>query len=118
MTLIYVHPSAVGLPDAADQLGHLVDSGHELVFLGDVPATVAAAMPRLERAAELPSDVDRGSWLLTADPEACGERKPGLQTLLIGPRAAPSPRPGPRCDAEARDLATAVLEILSRDVMG
>jgi hypothetical protein len=118
MTLIYVHPSAVELPDAADQLSHLVDSGHEVVFLGDVPAAVGKAMPRLERAGAVPLEVPRGSWLLTADPEACGERQAGLRTLLIGPRAAPSPRPGPRCDVDARDLATAVLEILSRDVMG
>jgi hypothetical protein len=41
----------------------------------------------------------------------------GVRSLLVGPRPAPSPRPTPRCDAEARDLASAVLEILSRDVM-
>jgi hypothetical protein len=48
----------------------------------------------------------------------CGDHRPGLRILLVGPKPAPSPRPTPRCDAEARDLSTAILEILSRDVMG
>ena len=41
-----------------------------------------------------------------------------MQTMLIGPKPAPSPRPAPRCDTEARDLAHAVLEILRHEVMG
>jgi hypothetical protein len=118
MTAIYLHPSAVALPDAADRLANLVDTGHDLVLVGDVPGGLADAVPAARRAAELPADVERGTWFVTADLETCGERRPGLQTLLIGPRPAPSPRPGPRCDVEARDLASAVLEILRRDVMG
>jgi hypothetical protein len=118
MTSIYIHPSALGVPDAADQLAHLVDTGHELILLGEVPAPVAEAMPGARQAADVPPDVERGSWYVTADADTCGDRPAGLQTLLIGPRMAPSPRPAPRCDVEARDLATAVLEILSRDVMG
>lgn len=118
MTSIYVHPSAVGLPDAAAQLVHLVETGHEVVLLGDVPPIVSEAMPRLRRADAIPAEVAPGTWLVSADAATCGERQSGLRTLLIGPRAAPSPRPGRRCDVEARDLAAAVLEILGRDVMG
>jgi hypothetical protein len=118
MTSIYVHPSAVALPEAAAQLVHLVESGHEVVLLGEVPPTVSEAMPRLRRAPGVPAEVVPGSWLLSADAETCSERRAGLRTLLIGPRTAPSPRPGRRCDVEARDLAAAVLEILGRDVMG
>lgn len=118
MTAIYVHPSAVGLPDAADRLANLLDTGHDLVLVGDVPGDLAEGLPAAGRATELPADVERGTWFVTADPATCGERRAGLQTLLIGPRPAPSPRPAPRCDVEARDLASAVLEILSRDAMG
>jgi hypothetical protein len=118
MTAIYVHPSAVGLPGAADTLGNLVETGHSVVLLGDVTRALAQSLPASGRAAEVPIEIERGSWFVTADPETCRERRTGIQTLLIGPRAAPSARPGPRCDVEARDLASAVLEILRRDVMG
>jgi hypothetical protein len=121
MAAIYVHPSVATLPGAADRLATLAEGGHEVVLVGGDPASFESfegAVPQARSEAELPADVARGSWFLTADPEPCAERRVGLLTLLIGPRAAPSPRPGPRCDVEARDLATAVLEILSRDAMG
>ena len=116
MTTIYVDPSAAGAPDAADHLRHLVETGHELFLLDGSEPTVAADLgaPIVER---LPDDAPRGSWLVTADPATCAMRQAGVRSLLVGPRPAPSPRPMPRCDAEARDLASAVLEILSRDVM-
>lgn len=118
MTDIYIDPSVASMPDAADHLTHLVDSGHPVTFVGDCPAPVAAALPEAVLLAEMPDRVTQGSWYVSADPAMCGERRAGLQTLLVGPRLAPSPRPGPRCDADARDLASAVLEILRRDVMG
>ena len=118
MTAIYVDASAVGLPGAAERLTTLLDGGHEVILVGNVPESLEAAAPRARRVAGLPEEVARGSWFVTADPESCGDRRVGLLTLLVGPRAAATTRPGPRCDAEARDLGTAVLEILSRDVMG
>jgi hypothetical protein len=118
MTDIYIDPSVAGMPDAADHLVHLVDTGHRLVLVGDAPAPVAEALPSAAQAVEMPDRVTAGSWYVSSDPAMCGERRAGLRTLLVGPRLAPSPRPAPRCDAEARDLATAVLEILGRDVMG
>jgi hypothetical protein len=118
MTDIYIDPSVASMPDAADHLSHLVDTGHGLILIGDPPEPVATALPDALRAAELPDRIAAGSWYVSADPALCGERRAGLQTLLVGPRLAPSPRPGPRCDAEARDLSSAVLEILRRDVMG
>lgn len=63
----------------------------------------------------LPDKPPKGSWFLTADPKTCGDRQPGLRTLLIGPRAA-TPRPT-RCDSTVRDLREAVLEILAADAM-
>jgi hypothetical protein len=106
------------MPDAADHLGHFVDTGHQLFLVGDCPAAVHDALTDARALEAMPDRVADGSWHVSADPAMCGSRIPGLQTLLVGPRLAPSPRPGPRCDAEARDLASAVLEILGRDVMG
>lgn len=118
MTDIYIDPTVAGMPDAADHLTHLVESGHNLFLVGDAPALVAAGLPTAVLALELPDRAAPGSWFVSSDPAICGDRRAGLQTLLVGPRLAPTPRQGPRCDAEARDLASAVLEILRLDVMG
>jgi hypothetical protein len=118
MNDIYVDPSVAGMPDAANHLAHFLDTGHRLVLVGDCPPAVEEALQGAEALDALPKAVTAGSWYLGADPAMCSDRTPGLQTLLVGPRLAPSPRPGPRCDAEARDLASAVLEILGREVMG
>ena len=114
---IYVDPLAAALPDAADQLRHLTDTGHRLFVLGEPPVTLAG-VPSVERADGLPHKPAEGSWLLTADAQLCAERRPPMSSLFVGPRPAPSPRPAPRCDADARDMASAVLEILSREAMG
>ena len=118
MTDIYIDPSVAGMPDAASQLAHLLDTGHRLILIGEAPPAVLNGLPSAAAEAAIPAKVAPGSWHVSADPAMCGDRRAGLRTLLVGPRLAPSPRPGPRCDAEARDLASAVLEILSRDVMG
>src|SRR5262245_52031271 len=117
MTDIYIDPIAAATPDAADQLRHLVETGHRVLVLGgrEQPIPGVAA---IKRADALPESPARGTWLVSADPELCAERRPPMQTMLVGPRPAPSPRPAPRCDAEARDLAAAVLEILGREAMG
>lgn len=118
MTDIYIDSSVAGMPDAASHLVHLVDTGHRLTLVGDAPASVTTGLLGARAAEALPDKVTPGSWHVSADPAMCADRVPGLRTLLVGPRQAPSPRPSPRCDAEARDLASAVLEILGRDVMG
>jgi hypothetical protein len=118
MTDIYIDPSVTSMPDAADHLSHLVDTGHRLILVGASPPAVRSGLPAADTAETMPDRVAAGSWRVSADPEMCGDRLPGLQTLLVGPRLAPTPRPGPRCDAEARDLSSAILEILGRDVMG
>ncbi len=115
MTTIFLDRSAVAGSDAVDRLGHLVEGGHDLVLVTtrhDEPGAMAFAA----RIPTLPDEPPKGSWFVTADPAACGGRKPGLRTVLIGPRAA---TPGPtRCDSTARDLRDAVLEILTADAMG
>ena len=117
MTDIYLEPGAAALPNAVDQLRHLPDTGHRLFILGDVPATIAD-LPSIVSVESLPEAPVPGSWLLTTDSTLCADRHPPLMSMLIGPRPEPSPRSAPRCDAEARDLASAVLEILRHEAMG
>lgn len=116
MTDIYLDPTAAALADAAAQLRHLTDTGHRVLVLGDLPDSLADLT--FVSAASLPAAPPAGTWLITADPEYCAERRSTMQTMLIGPKPAPSPRPAPRCDTEARDLAHAVLEILRHEAMG
>ncbi len=112
---IFFDASAAADPDVADRLAHLADAGHRLVLIGD-RSHPAAGLPAWARVVPtLPDAAPRGSWYLTADPTTCGDRRPGLRTVLIGPRET-IPRPT-RCDATARDLRDAVLEILTADAM-
>jgi hypothetical protein len=117
MTDVYVDSRLALGPGAALQLGHLVDAGQSPFLVGAWPGD-RATLPDVPRLEEIPPDPARGSWFVTADPARCGQRIAGLRTLLIGPRVGRSPTPGPRCDAEARDLAAAVLTILAHDAMG
>ena len=116
MTDIYIERGVATMPDAADQLRHLTDTGHRVFVLGELPSTMQD-IAQIEPVEGLPEPAAKGSWLLTTDPQLCGDRRPPLSSMLVGPRAAPSPRPAPRCDADARDLASAVLEILGREAM-
>ncbi len=77
MTDIYIDPSVAGMPDAADHLTHLVDSGHDLFLVGDAPAPVAAALPDAAIAAAMPDRVAAGSWYVSSDPAMCGDRLTG-----------------------------------------
>jgi hypothetical protein len=115
MHTIYLDPSVAADPDLADRLSHLVDAGHRLVLVAPKDHPAADSGPWTERRASVPGQPSRGSWFLTADPARCGDRLPGLRTLLIGPRET-SLRPT-RCDATVRDLREAVLEILAADAM-
>ena len=117
MTDIYLEPGAAALPNAADQLRHLPDTGHRLFILGEVPDTIAD-LPSIVSVDGLPESPLPGSWLLTTAPALCADRHSPMTSMLIGPRPAPSPRPFARCDADARDLASAVLEILRAEAMG
>jgi hypothetical protein len=115
MTTIFVHRSAAESPDAATHLTHLPDAGHELVLVADDARDAAATASWHRTVRAIPEDAPRGSWYLTADPATCGDRRPGVRTVLIGPREE-GPRPT-RCDGTARDLRDAVLEILTADAM-
>ena len=100
-----------------DSLELLTDT-HRVIVLGSDPLPDAEGLRSAETAAELPSPLPAGCWLITVDPAVCaGERPAGALTILVGPRRPPDRRPTARCDIEARDLAAAVMEILVRDAM-
>ena len=115
MHTIYLDSSVAADPDLDTRLGHLVDAGHRLVLVAPKAGPAADDGPWTERRTSVPARPSRGSWYLTADPATCGDRVPGLRTVLIGPRET-GPRPT-RCDATVRDLREAVLEILAADAM-
>jgi hypothetical protein len=118
MTDIYLDASVASAPDALDQLAHLVDAGQRLILVGADTGPTLARFPSAATVARLPDDPHRGSWFVTGEPARCADRPAGVRTLLIGPRTGRTPVLGPRCDTEARDLATAVLTILAHDAMG
>ena len=115
MQLIFVHGSAALDGDSAERLAHLKEAGHGLVLVADVHHPAAERAEWSERLDALPADPPRGSWYITADAAVCGDRRPGLRTMLIGPRETTT-RPT-RCDVTARDLRDAVLKVLAADVM-
>jgi hypothetical protein len=92
MTTIYIDGSAAIQPDAAVHLAHLPDAGHDVYLVGGRADTVDQEFPWRGRLDVAPDEPPRGSWYITADPATCGDRRPGLRTVLIGPRGA-GPRP-------------------------
>lgn len=106
------------MPGAVDALRHLVEAGHGIVVIGQLPAELGGSIEvPFETGSDVGGDV-RGCWLVVADPEECRtRRRPGLRTMYVGPRRVPEHRPTARCDTESRDLASAAIEILTQDAM-
>jgi hypothetical protein len=132
VTRVYVDPTAVVLPSAAgpavaaesaapgasEALRHLLEAGCDVVLLSDQPPGSLGPLPEgVEVASELPGDVQRGDWFLTAEPYGRFGRPPGTTTVLVGPKRPVGRIPLPRFDHEARDLSSAVMEILTHQAM-
>jgi hypothetical protein len=98
VSVIIVDEELLATPGAAAALDRLRRAGHTIVGGADAPSAAPA-------------------WHLTASPEACIGRSAGLTTILVGPRRPPERGPARRCDLEARDVAAAALEILTREAM-
>lgn len=113
MTTIYLDPSVLAMAESTERLRQLSDAGHDLVVVGVPTAPAPAAAVRAER---VPDALDSPAWFLTAEPTTCRDRRPDLRTLLVGPRT--DERWPTRCDATARDMREAVLDILAADAMG
>ena len=131
MTRIYLDPSALVLasagpdqgddhvaPGAAEAVAHLVDAGFEVIVLGPSlaePLRQLAGSVGNEPA--LPEHLDADAWFLTGDPHPSFGRPRGGVTMLVGPRRPVGKVPLPRFDLEARDIASAAMEILTRQAM-
>ena len=129
MTRVYLDPGVIFVRSGASQIGHatlspdaaeavqnLTETGHDVVLLTSSPMALPAGFPRLQQSSEI-APGPSASWYLTADPEACGERRAGLRTMLVGPGPATRRATIQRCDIHARDLQAATIEILAREAM-
>lgn len=110
-------PEAQLAPGAVDALRHLTEADCEVVLLGP-PGTAEDALPPGVRVApELPRPLGPDAWFVTADPTSRFGRPRGARTILVGPKRPVGPIPLPRYDVEARDLGSAVIEILTHQAM-
>jgi hypothetical protein len=128
MSRVYLEPEVIrGRPgddpidessvasDAGEALHTLAETGHDLVLVTSRPVRLPADFPKMRDM--LAPDAERDSWFLTTDPEHCGVRRAGVRSILVGPGPATRRAAIHRCDIRARDLRSAVLEILSREAM-
>jgi hypothetical protein len=129
VTRVYLDPSALLLapaetdgatsddhlaPGAVEAILRLVDAGYEVLILGGEDGQPLPG--RVGRSEDLPDHLG-DAWFLTADARPALGRPRGGTTVLVGPRRTPGRLPLPRFDLEARDLASAAMEILTRDAM-
>ena len=109
--------AAAAEPEAVRALRYLADAGIRVVLvapddvrpsaeLADVAAEVVAAVPPRPRGP---------SWYLTSDIARCHGASAMLRTVLIG--AAQPSGSVRRCDAVARDVQAAAMEILAAVAM-
>ncbi len=126
MTRIYLEPGTAEIetggdrgldPDAVRSLAYLVDAGHEIVLVSpdgleppaDLRALASSTVP------SPPTRPERPAWYLTSDVSRCRGSSARVRTVLIG--AAPAAGSVMRCDAVARDVQAAVMEILASEAM-
>lgn len=108
---------AIADPEAVRALRHLAEAGVRVVIvrpdsleppddLRDVATDILPAVPERPRAP---------AWYLTSDISRCRGSSARLRTVLIG--GAPPNGSVRRCDAVARDVQAAAMEILAADAM-
>ena len=130
MTRIYLDPTALVLtsggtegpehvaPGATDAVANLVEAGFDVVILGDASAEPLRDLRgSVSRATALPDHLDHDAWYITGEPHPAFGRPRGGTTVLVGPRQPVGKLPPPRFDMEARDIASAAMEILTRQAM-
>jgi hypothetical protein len=104
-------------PAALRSLQFLAEAGHDVIIVA-LPGTEAPGELRAaagDVVAEVPVRPAAPSWYLTTEVERCQGASAKLRTVLIG--AAPPAGSIHRCDAVARDLQTAALELLASEAM-
>jgi hypothetical protein len=102
-------------PEAVRSLEFLVDAGHEVHIVSSAPPPDDLAALARGIVESAPMRPDRRSWYLPEDVERCHGATARLRTVLIG--AAPPPGSIHRCDAVARSVQAAAMEILAAEAM-
>lgn len=115
MTEVYVDVEAASESEAARALGFLSEAGVKVVVIGDddahVPADVRAVADAIMSA--VPARPGAPAWYLTSEVARCQGSSAALRTVFIG--GAPPGGSVRRCDAVARDVQAAAMEILAVD---
>jgi hypothetical protein len=126
VTRVYVDVEAVEIAASAEHrldetavraLRFLADAGHDIVLVTGERPTALDPLRDLasEVIAVVPVRPETASWYLTTDVERCHGTSARLHTVLIG--AAPPAGSIHRCDAVARDVQAAALELLASEAM-
>jgi len=104
-------------PAALRSLAFLTEAGHEVIVVAAAETEPAAELRAVahEVVNEVPVRPEASAWYLTTEVERCLGASAKLRTVLIG--AAPPAGSIHRCDAVARDLQTAALELLASEAM-
>ena len=106
------------VPGAGEALRYLFEARCDIVLVGRLPTELLHGLGVPVRFSGNVEAGEGATFLITADPASCEhERTPGVTSILVGPHRPPGPRPTAHCDIEARDLATAVMEILTHEAM-
>ena len=106
-------------PEAVRALHHLAEAGFRVFVItagGSEPAAVLreAASAVLDAVPSRPGDDDQ-AWYLTSDIDRCRGASAYLRTVLIG--GTPPGGSVRRCDAVARHVQAAAMEILAAEAM-
>ena len=109
--------AAIADPEAVRALRYLADSGVRVVLVrpdsleppDDLRAIADEVLPAVPAKPRAPA------WYLTSDISRCRGSSARLRTVLIG--GAPPNGSVRRCDAVARDVQAAAMEILAADAM-
>jgi len=104
-------------PEAVRALRYLADSGIRVVLVaaGGAQPDAELAGVAAEVINAIPPRPRGQAWYLTSDIERCQGSSAHLRTVLIG--AAPPSGSVRRCDAVARDVQAAAMEILAAVAM-
>jgi hypothetical protein len=104
-------------PEAVRALRYLADSGIRVVVVAAEGARPDAELEGVaaEVVSAVPPRPHGPAWYLTSDIERCQGSSARLRTVLIG--AAPPSGSVRRCDAVARDVQAAAMEILAAIAM-
>ena len=101
-------------PEAAGAVRAFRECGWEVIVVGGTSALDAADLGAIWRRSI--DERDPGAWLLTDQVrDDRWARLLGIRTALVGPHGDRQDGPA-RCDAAYRDLRTAALEILAKEV--